>query len=281
MPATVTSDRLHQMWAAVAPAWAEHVDYADARGAHVAERMLELADPRPGERVLELACGPAGLGLAAAARVAPEGTVVLSDVVPEMTAIAAARAAELGLSNVSTREVDLERIDEPDGAFDVVLCREGLMFALDPGQAAAEIRRVLRPGGRVAVAVWGPRERNPWLGVVFDADARELGRPVPPPGIPGPFALEEAERLHGLLVAAGLADVVVSELDVPLRAASFDDWWTRTCALAGPLATILGSLPDAGKAALRARVQEAASRYRTPDGLLFPGVSLIGAARKG
>jgi SAM-dependent methyltransferase len=281
MSAIVGADHLHQMWAAVAPAWAEHVDYADARGAGVAERMLELTAPRPGDRVLELACGPAGLGLAAAERVAPDGTVVLSDVVPEMTAIAAARAAELGLRNVSTRELDLERIDEPDGAFDVVLCREGLMFALDPATAAAEIHRVLRPGGRVAVAVWGPRDRNPWLGVIFDAVAAELGRPVPPPGIPGPFALGDADQLHGLLAGAGLIDVHVRELDVPLRSGTFGEWWGRTCALAGPLATIVGSLPDARKAALGDRLQEATRRYRTPDGLAFPGLSLIAAARRG
>src|ERR671914_3048897 len=112
----VTDDvraRLHGMWAAVAPAWAEHAAYADARGAEVAERMLELTAPVPGERVLELACGPAGLGLAAAARVAPDGEVVLSDVAAEMTAIAAARAPALRVSNVSTRVLDLESIGEP------------------------------------------------------------------------------------------------------------------------------------------------------------------------
>src|ERR687895_799609 len=161
--------RLHGMWAAVAPAWAEHAAYADARGAEVAERMLELTAPAPGERVLERAGGPAGLGLAAAARVAPDGEVVLSDVAAERTAIAAARAAALGVRNVPARVLDIEAIEEPDGAYDVVLCREGLMFAADPARAASEIRRVLRPGGRTAIAVWGPRERNPWLGVMFDA----------------------------------------------------------------------------------------------------------------
>ena len=162
--------------------------------------------------MLELACGPGGLGLAAAARVAPRGEVVLSDAVAEMTAIAAARAEALGLSNVSTRELDLERIEQPDASYDVVLCREGLMFALDPARAAREIRRVLRPGGRVALAVWGPRERNPWLGVVLDAVSAQVGAPVPPPGIPGPFSLEDSKRLAALLSDAGLADVKVSEL---------------------------------------------------------------------
>jgi SAM-dependent methyltransferase len=271
--------QVHRMWASVAGSWAEHAEYADARGAAATEKMLDLTSPRPGERVLELACGPGGLGLAAAKRVAPEGEVVMSDVAAEMTSIAATRADALGLSNVSTRVLDLERIEEPDGSYDVVLCREGLMFAVDPARAAREIRRVLRPGGRFAVAVWGPRERNPWLGVVLDAVSAQLGKPLPPPGIPGPFSLEDFDRLAGLLADAELADVAVSELSVPLRAASFDEWWTRTSALAGPLARILASLPEEATRALRARVQEASAPYETPAGLEFPGVTLLAAGR--
>src|SRR3954469_17877698 len=126
--------QIHGMWASVAGGWGVHADYADARGAAVTARMLDLADPRPGERVLELACGPGGPGIAAARRVAPDGEVVLSDVAVEMTAIAAARAEEAGVRNVSTAVLDLEQIDQPDDSYDVILCREGFMFALDPAQ---------------------------------------------------------------------------------------------------------------------------------------------------
>jgi SAM-dependent methyltransferase len=184
------------------------------------------------------------------------------------------------LDNVTTRELDLESIEEPDRSYDVVLCREGLMFAADPARAAREIRRVLRPGGRVALAVWGPRERNPWLGVVFDAVSAQIGRPVPPPGIPGPFSLEDSDKLAGLLSDGQLADVAVSELPVPLRAASFEEWWGRTSVLAGPLAKILESLPEEVAQALRARVREAVRPYETPTGVEFPGVTLLAAARR-
>jgi enediyne biosynthesis protein CalE5 len=272
--------RLHGMWAAVADGWAQHADYIDARAATATEKLLDLSAPRPGERVLELACGPGGLGLAAAPLVAPGGVVVLSDVAAGMTAIAAARADALGLDNVSTRELDLERIEEPDASFDVVLCREGLMFAPDPAQAVREIARVLRPGGRVALAVWGPRERNPWLGLVLDVVSAQLGKPVPPPGTPGPFSLQDADRLGGLLSEAELTDVAVSELPVPLRAPSFEDWWARTTALAGPLSKLLASLPEDVQRSLRARAREAVGAYETPNGLEFPGVTLLAAARR-
>jgi ubiquinone/menaquinone biosynthesis C-methylase UbiE len=272
--------RLHDMWAAVAPSWEEHADYVDGRGAPLTEQILDLSAPRPGERVLELACGPGGLGLAAAKRVAPGGEVVLSDVIAEMTAIAAARAAAAGLDNVTTLELDLERIDQPDEAYDLVLCREGLMFAPDPARAAREIARVLRRGGRTAIAVWGPRERNPWLAVVLDSAATQLGRPVPPPGVPGPFSLDDADKLARVLRAAGLVEVAVVEVPLPMRVGSFDEWWARTCALAGPLSRLLASLPEQAAQALRTRAGEAVRRYETSAGLEFPGMTLLATARR-
>jgi enediyne biosynthesis protein CalE5 len=281
---SATTDELrtqqHRMWAGVAPSWREHADYVDARGAVVTERMLELATPQPGERVLELACGPGGLGLAAAERVAPGGEVVLSDVVAEMTAIASARADAIGLDNVTTLELDLEHIDQPDGSYDLVLCREGLMFAADPARATCEIARVLRRGGCVAIAVWGPRERNPWLGVVLDSVSAQLGRPIPPPGVPGPFSLDDGDELARLLHDAGLTDVLVDEVPVPMRVGSYEEWWARTSALAGPLARILSSLPEEAALALRARAREAIRPYATPAGLEFPGVTLLASARR-
>jgi SAM-dependent methyltransferase len=272
--------QLHGMWAAVAGSWAEHAAYVDTRAAGVTDQMLALTAPQPGERVLELACGAGGAGLAAAERVGPMGEVVISDVVAEMTSIASARADALGLSNVSTLDLDLERIDQPDGSYDVVLCREGIMLVPEPGRAAREICRVLRPGGRVALAVWGPRERNPWLGIVFDSVSAQTGKPVPPPGIPGPFSLDDPDELAALLSDAGLSDVAISELPTPLRAGSFDEWWTRTTALAGPLSKLLASLPEPAAQALRARVREATSAYETPSGLEFPGVTLLAAAHR-
>lgn len=275
MEAATTRSPLHAIWDAVAPAWGDNADYVDARSARATERILELTAPQPGQLVIELACGAGGLGLAAAAAVGEAGRVVLSDVAPEMVAIAARRAASRGLGNVSTRVLDIEQIEEADASYDVVLCREGLMFASDHAAAAREIVRVLRPGGRFAVAVWGPREANPWLGLVIDAVGAELGIDVPPPGVPGPFSLSDRERLSELFRDAGGTDVVVAEQPLPLTVTSFDEWWSRTSALAGPLQRLLASLDESALAAIRERAREASRVYANGDGLDFPGMTLL------
>jgi SAM-dependent methyltransferase len=236
--------------------------------------------PTAGERVLELACGPGGPGFAAAALVGPNGDVVVSDVSPAMTAIARRRAHVLGLHAVESRVLDLEDIDEPDEAFDVVFCREGLMLVADPVRAAREIRRVLRPGGRLVLSVWGPRRENPWLGLVFDAVGAQLGAPMPPTGVAHPFSLDDRDRLAEVLSAAGLSDVAIAALSTPYRAATTDEWWSRTAVLAGPLARRLAALAPEQSAQLRERAEQAASPYLTQEGLVFPGVSLLPSARR-
>jgi SAM-dependent methyltransferase len=271
----------HAMWASVAPQWAARAEEVDARARPITERMLAVTDPRPGERVLELACGPGGAGLAAADRVGPTGEVVVSDVAAEMVAIATERAAARGLSQVHGRVIDLEEIAEPDDSYDVVLCRDGLMFASDHARALAGIARVLRPGGRVAVAAWGPREANPWLGLALDGVTDVTGLLVPPPGVPGPFALSAADHLRGLLAGAGLADVAVDEVAVVMSMPSFEAWWTRTQAVAGPLAQLLAGLPAETRQAVDDRVRAATEPYAAADGsLVLPGLNLVASARR-
>jgi SAM-dependent methyltransferase len=271
------------MWAAVAPGWAEHADLVDARNEHLTQRLIDAAALQAGERVLELACGPGGVSIAAARRTGPAGEVVASDVAAEMCAIAERRAREAGLDNVTARVLDLEAIAEPDASYDVALCREGLMFAPEPERAVAEIMRVLRPGGRLGLAVWGPRAENPWLGCVLDAVSAELGAPVPPPGMPGPFALEDRARLVELLEGAGFADVAIGDEAMQMGAPSLQEWWTRTCALAGPLSVILAALDEGKVGAIRERARIAVAELQGDDAeraIELPGVTLVAIGRR-
>jgi ubiquinone/menaquinone biosynthesis C-methylase UbiE len=273
-------ESLHSMWASVAASWDEHAGHVDARSALVAQTMLDAVGLRPGERVLELACGPGGVGMAAAEVVGSAGAVVLSDVTSQMTAIAARRAKHRGLDNVTTRELDLERLECPDASFDAVLCRDGLMFVLDPATAVQEAFRVLRPAGRAVFAVWGPRDRNPWLGALFGAVTAVLGIELPPPGVPGPFSLDAPGTLDALLKQAGFADVASREVSVPMRVDSLDEWWSVIPSLAGPLAQLLASLPAETEAAIRTEGVAALTGFATQDGYDLPGVSIVGIGHR-
>ncbi len=277
--------RVHQMWGSVAESWGKHVDHVELRAEAVSRLMIEKVSPAAGDEVLELACGAGGLGLAIAGHVAPGGRVVLSDVAPEMVEIASARAIErshvdAAATQVTAQVLDLEQIDMPDASFDIVVCREGLMFALDPGRAVREIVRVLRPGGRLAIAVWGPRPRNPWLGVLADAVHLHTGMPVPPAGTPGPFSLGADGALEAMLTEAGLDKVSVLPVDVPTHDASFDDYWQLRIDLAGPLKQRLAALPPEDLNAIRETVREGLSKYQTSDGLRVPGLAYVGFARR-
>lgn len=271
-------NQLHAMWNSVADGWAAQIDYIEERGAAVTEVMLDGLALTPGDRVLELACGTGAAGIGAARRVGAAGMVTMSDVAPDMVEVATHRVKQLGLSNIATAVLDIEQIEMPADAFDAVLCREGLMFAVEPARGLTEIHRVLKPGGRVAVAVWAARERNPWLGVLFDGVTAELGFEVPPPGVPGPFSLADRSMLTGLIDAAGFVDVAVHEVDTPCLAADFEQWWERASAMAGPLAAIIKNLAPEVRDSLRNRLRGSVAEYQTRDGIELPGVALVVAA---
>ena len=164
---------------------------------------MALLDPAPGDTVLELAAGPGDTGFIAAERLGPDGLLLSTDVAPEMVDAARRRAAELGVENVEFRVEDASAIGLSDEAVDGVLCRFGIMLVPDPSRALAEIARVLRPGGRAALAVWASADANDWM-TAAGRSAVELGLTErPDPSAPGPFRFADADRAAARRTEAG------------------------------------------------------------------------------
>ncbi len=205
---------MSDMWNGAADGWERNADVVDAHLAAATANLLDAAGVAAGSAVLDVAAGPGGAGLAAAARGA---RVVLADVAPAM--VDAARRRSEGMPDVSAIVCDELAIDAPDASFDAVLCRHGLMFVDAPADAVREARRVLRPGGRYAAMTWDARAANPWLGLILDAVGEQFGVPFPPPGMPGPFSLDAPDTLAAALEQGGLEDVRVARVATPMHAA--------------------------------------------------------------
>jgi SAM-dependent methyltransferase len=269
-------------WRAVAAGW-ERQRPLFLQSTHlVSERLVELLDPRPGETILELAAGPGDTGLLAAGALAPGGRLVSTDVAPEMVEAARRRAAELALGElVSFAVEDMESLSFADASFDGALCRWGLMLVPDMQAAAAEIARVLRPEGRIALAVWADPDDNDWM-TAAGRSALELGLVErPDPDAPGPFRLAREGALESLLTEAGLAVERVEDVSVTWRAASLDAWWEIARDTSRSLAVILESTTAEDAEAIRAGAERRLERYVEADGsLTVPGRTYVALARR-
>ncbi len=280
MMAAEDRDELAARWDRAAAGWAKRADRVQGEGMPVSSWMLDHAALHPGYRVLELAAGPGDTGFLAAELVAPGGGVVVcSDASEAMLEVARQRAQAAGVQNVEFRRLELEWIDLETASVDAVLCRWGVMLCLDPEAALKEIRRVLRPGGRTAIAVWDEASLNPWATVPSRALV-ELGYSAPPdPNAPGMFALAAPGRLQGLLQSAGFTEVLVDGVDLERVYASVDAFIEETVDLSRQFADVYQGLDEDQRAELAQTIASLAEPYIAGDGSLrLPGRSLVAAA---
>ncbi len=269
-------------WEEAAPGWVRREALLREFAAPVSHWMIDAIAPQPGQRVLELAAGIGETALLAAELVAPLGGVVISDQAEGMLAGARARAVALGLSNVEFQVLNAEWIDLPVASVDAALCRWGYMLMADPAVALSETRRVLRSGGRVALAVWDALERNPWaLLPARELIERSLAAPPDPElePAPGPFRLASAERLRELLERAGFAEITVEALDLSRRHAGFEDLWDSTLDLSRNFHDAVLSRPAAEVQEIKRSLGERFARFAGADGtLVIPGRTLLASA---
>jgi SAM-dependent methyltransferase len=256
-------------WTAVAPGWARYRLEIEEADTAITERLLSGVAPLDGARVLELGAGTGELSARLAGEVGPRGSVVAGDAAEGMQELVRERVG--GFDNVVAAQLDACDIARDDAEFDAVVFRMGLMMALDPDRALAEVRRVLRPGGRFATAVWGSPQANPWLLTVGMAAMMTGLVDGGPPVRPGePFSLADPRDLSRRTAAAGFVDVTVETVTVQRRYADRRTYVEMVSALAPPIAAAVAQAPPEQLAAFHDRVHELAARFEVPDGLVIP-----------
>ncbi len=264
----------------IAPTWEKRRAEIEEVAAPVRQWMLRELDPQQGDTVLELAAGVGDTGFEAAEIIGGSGRLITSDLSPAMLDAARRRGAELGLGNVDYRVINAEHIPLDDDSVDGVLCRFGYMLMPDPAAAFAETRRVLRPAGRVALAVWAAMERNPWIAIAgISLGQRGHIPPPPPPPAPGPFSMASAERVEDLLRDAGFTETRVEEAHGRFAIADADDYLGLIGDTAGPVGLALQGLGDHDRAAVRGDVEDALRRFAVDSGgYELPCVALCAVA---
>jgi SAM-dependent methyltransferase len=256
-------------WGEQAEGWERTRDAMRTNTMPVSAWMIDALDPQPGHTLLELAAGPGDTGLLAAELIEPGGTLISSDFSPEMLQVAQRRAEELGARNVRFKQIDADTsIDLEAASIDGVLCRWGYMLMAAPDNALRETRRILRPGGRVALAAWTEADANPWNAIPGrELVAHGLAEP-PDPSAPGQYAWARPGLIGELLDAAGFGEHHVEALDFTFDYRSAADWWRTVLSCSNRLATAVAKADDEVVDAIAERLDEAAEAFRAPDGTL-------------
>jgi ubiquinone/menaquinone biosynthesis C-methylase UbiE len=269
---------IYEIAEAIAPTWERRSPRVEAVSTPVREWMLGELSAEVGDTVLELAAGVGETGFDAAEVIGEQGRLICSDFSPAMLAAARRRGAARGLRNVEYRVIDAEQIELEADTVDGVLCRFGYMLMVDPARALAETRRVLRPGGRLALAVWGTMEQNPFFTIVAMSLVQHGHLPAPEPPGPPVYSMASAERTTGLLQGAGFSGVRTEEVSVRFTVADVDDYLSLISDTAGPLGLALRALSQPDREAVRAHVEGPLARFAVERGYELPGVALCAAA---
>jgi SAM-dependent methyltransferase len=258
--------------------WAALQEKIDLHLGEITEALIEFAEPRAGERALDVGCGCGTTTLLLAMRTEPEGAAAGIDISVPMLAVARARAMAQNADTVFI-EADASTYDfQP--VFDLVFSRFGVMFFADPVSAFANLRTALAPGGRMAFACWRQFEENRWAW-----DAMQAALPLLPPqepvdpSAPGPFAFADGARLRRILENAGFGRIAIEPFDGSANMGATAEEAAAEALNVGPLARAATGLDEALRGKIRRVVAGTYARYLTPSGVLPPAACWLVRAR--
>ena len=265
------SDEVIRAWRESAPYWEKNSEIIHQMLAPITTSMMEEAGISSGQSALDVAGGAGEPSLTIARAVEPTGQVVCTDVALEMVSIAARAAVRRGLTNVDFGQCAAESLPFPVASFDIVVSRLGAMFFANPLEGLREMMRVLRPRGRLALAVWSAPDFNPFFRVVTGVMSRHLDSPPEDPSAPGAFRFDGQGEIAGLLAKAGGRNVRERTLDFQLSAAvRHEDFWTLRSEMSDTLRRKLALLTPDQLTLVREEILEATEGYFSGGVMRFP-----------
>ena len=268
-------------WENAAEAWHRWGPFLGEWLGPATDRMLDLARVQTGSRVLDVAAGAGEQTLRAARRVGPAGHVLATDISPAILAYAAATAREARLSQVATRELDGEVLDElPAENFDVVISRVGLIYFPDQQKALAGMKRALKPGGRIGAIVYSTPEKNAFFSIPVSIIRRRAKLPPPLPGQPGPFSLGADGVLAETLQRAGFRDVTVEKVDAPVSLPSAAECARFERESFGALHQMMATLSDDERADTWREIEHELKKFESSAGFTGPCEMLVAVGVK-
>jgi SAM-dependent methyltransferase len=269
-----------EQWQATADAWLHwHPTLQEWLGS-ATDVLLDMAGIDAGGRVLDIAAGAGQQSLQAASRVGRSGSVLATDISPNILDLAAREAEAAGMSNLETQVMDAEHLDLPDESFDAVISRLGFMYLPSLQTALAGMRRVLKPSGRIAAMVFSTPEKNEFFSLPVSIIRRRAHLPAPVPGQPGPFSLGGSGVLEAAYLQAGFRDPEVRALDAPLRMRSAKECVRFERESFGALQQMLAGLSESEREATWQEIEAALRTFESQDGFIAPCEILIGAAKR-
>jgi SAM-dependent methyltransferase len=256
-PASDPKELIRQDWLGAAPAWKKWYSQLAFQSREATQLVVHGAAISPGMHVLDLASGSGEPALSVAAAVGPQGRVTATDLLREMLQIAEENASARNIKNIDFRAADAEQLPLPAKIFDRVTCRFGIMFIPNIQKALSEMRRVLKPGGRVSFVTWGPMEENPLFSTMIKPFLKYVDVPPPPPDSPHVFRFADENKLDHLLCLAGFHDIRVAKhkINWPWPGTP-EEAWQGTSELAAPFKRIINATPpDKRELAIREAIE--------------------------
>ncbi|MDH4298616.1 MAG: class I SAM-dependent methyltransferase [Cyclobacteriaceae bacterium] len=251
-------------WNKFSPGWKKwdelFMEFLEPMG----NEIVRFLNPKGADVVLDVASGTGEPGLTIATML-EGGKVVITDLAEDMLVIAREHAEQRGIKNVETRICDVCELPFDDNTFDAVSCRLGFMFFPDMSLAAKEMFRVLKPGGRIAVSVWGAPEKNFWVTAIAGTINRNMQLPPPPPEAPGMFRCAKSGLIQDLFQQAGFKNTTEKELAGKLKCGTTDVYWNMMTEIAAPFVAALSKADDAMREKIKREVYQIV-KEKYPDG---------------